>query len=592
MDFLGLKTLTVIEGTRQLIHQKNPGFDLGTIPVDDEATFALLNRGEVTGVFQIDGGMASWCTKFGFTGIGDIIALNALYRPGPMQFIPEYIERKKGVRKIEYAHPLLEKVCSETYGIIVYQEQVQQAANILAGYTLGQADLLRRAMGKKDTEKMAKEREHFVEGCERVNKIPARQANAIFDFLEKFAQYGFNKSHSAAYGLISYQTAYLKAHYPVEFMAAMLTHDATSTDRIAEIIAECARMGITILPPDVNRSALNFLPEELPGGRAIRFGLGSIKNVGEGAMETALAERNANGPYKSLEDFCSRLDSGTVNRKILESLVRCGAFDWDGRHRAALDAAIEGAMGAAASVQKDRASGQVSLFDSFSPLASGRPTPPKTGGSQSDVVRWTQAEQLGHEKELLGFYVTGHPLDDFRGSLESGSYTAISAALGMTEPASIRLAGLLTAVEKKFTKKDGRPFGIITLEDDSGTLEMTAWDETFTRHETLLKAGNVLSCTVKIVPREGTTRATASDFRELSPKASKKPVRLRLDRTLLREDDLPHISQVIRKHHGKRSLILEIVTSDGVAVPIQLGAEFSVGEEQSLRAGLEPWLRR
>ena len=590
MDFLGLKTLTVIEGVNQLIRQRRPDFDLSSIPIDDGATFELLNRGEVTGVFQIDGGMASWCTKFGFTGIGDIIALNALYRPGPMQFIPEYIERKKGTRKIEYAHPLLEKVCSETYGIIVYQEQVQQAANILAGYSLGQADLLRRAMGKKDVDKMAKERETFVEGCARVNQIPAKQANAIFDFLEKFAQYGFNKSHSAAYGMLSYQTAYLKAHYPVEFMAGMLTHDATSTDRIAEIIAECNRIGIVILPPDLNRSARSFLPEEFPGGRAIRFGLGSIKNVGEAAMDTAIAEREANGPYKSLEDFCSRLDSRTVNRKILESLVKCGAFDWDGRHRAALDMAIDGAMGAAASVQKDRASGQVSLFDSDSFAA---PTPAQgSHKSESTVVRWTRAEQLAHEKELLGFYVTGHPLDDYRGSLEAGSYGTTKEALAMTEAGSIRLAGVLATVEKKFTKKDGRPFGVMVMEDDSGTLEITAWDESFSKHELLLKPGSVISCTVKVVPRDGAIRATAGDFKALPPKASKRPLRIRMDLARIGETDLPGIAEAIRKHPGKRILILEIVTRSGAAVPLRLGEEFLIGDEMSLRAELSPWLSR
>jgi DNA polymerase-3 subunit alpha len=590
MDFLGLKTLTVIEGVNVLIRQREPDFDLSAIPMDDEATFDLLNRGEVTGVFQIDGGMASWCTKFGFTGIGDIIALNALYRPGPMQFIPEYIDRKKGTRKIEYAHPLLERVCSETYGIIVYQEQVQQAANILAGYSLGQADLLRRAMGKKDMEKMAKERETFVEGCAKVNQIPAKQANAIFDFLEKFAQYGFNKSHSAAYGMLSYQTAYLKAHYPMEFMAGMLTHDANSTDRIAEIISECNRMGISILPPDVNRSALTFLPEELPGGRAIRFGLASIKNVGEAAMATAIADRGANGPFKSLEDFCSRLDSKTVNKKILESLVKAGAFDWDGRHRAALDAAIEPAIGAAASVQKDRASGQVSLFDSFADLS---PAPaPKGDKNEETIERWTRSEQLAHEKELLGFYVTGHPLDDYRGSIEAGKYDSVTDALAMTEKGSVRLAGLLSTVEKRFTKKDGRPFGVMTFEDDSGTLEFTAWDESFTKHEEILKAGTVISCTVRVTPNDGSIRANASDFKALAPKPSKKPLRLRIDRTALSETDLPKIIEAIGKNPGKRSLILEIITPSGTTFPLQLGEEFAFGDEQKLRVALEPWLKR
>ena len=594
MDFLGLKTLTVIDDAVKLIHRHTPDFDISKIPMDDQASFDLLNRGESIGVFQLEsGGMVATAKRFQIEHFTDIIALIALYRPGPMQFIDDYIERKKGKKKIEYAHPLLEKICSETYGIIVYQEQVQQAASALAGYTLGQADLLRRAMGKKDIEKMAKEREVFVEGCARVNQIPAKQANAIFDFLEKFAQYGFNKSHSAAYGLLSYQTAYLKANHPVEFMAGLLGNEINNTDKIATFVGECARMGIAILPPDVNRSALTFLPEEIPGTRAIRFGLAAIKNVGEAAMETAIADREANGPFRSMEDFCSRLDSRTVNKKILESLVKCGAFDWDGRHRAALDAAIEGAMGAAASVQKDRASGQVSLFDSFADLAPASTKAAGNGtGTETAIERWTRSEMLGHEKELLGFYVTGHPLDDYRGNFESGSYGLVSEALAMTEAGSVKLAGLLSTVEKRFSKKDGRPFGILTLEDDSGTLELMAWDESYSKNEEILKPGTVLSCTARITPRDGSVRAMGSDFKALTPKASKRPLRLRMDRSRLIVDDLHAIHAAIKKHPGKRILILEIGTLSGAIVPLQLGEEFTVGDEMALRAELAPWLAK
>ena len=589
MDFLGLKTLTVIDDAVKLIHHHTPDFDISSIPMDDAATFDLLNRGESIGIFQLEsGGMTATAKRFQIEHFTDIIALIALYRPGPMQFIDDYVDRKKGRKKIEYAHPLLESICSETYGIIVYQEQVQQAASKLAGYTLGQADLLRRAMGKKDMEKMAKEREVFVEGCARVNQIPAKQANAIFDFLEKFAQYGFNKSHSAAYGLISYQTAYLKANHPVEFMAGLLGNEINNTDKIATLVTECGRMGITILPPDVNKSALTFLPEELPGGRAIRFGLAAIKNVGEAAMEAAIADRKANGLFKTMEDFCSRLDSRTVNKKILESLVKSGAFDWDGRHRASLFAAIESAMGAAASIQRDRASGQVSLFGSMEDLSPA----PSVNGSETDVDRWTRADQLAHEKELLGFYVTGHPLDDYRGSLESSSYSSISEARTMTEPGSLRLAGLITSLEKKFTKKDNRSFGIMTLEDDSGTLELTAWDESFSKHELLLKAGSVISCNARITHRDGDIRAIASEFKALTAKPSKKPLRLRIEHKRLTEEDLPTISAAILKHPGKRTLVLEIITASGTTIPLQLGPEFTIGNDQSLRNDLEPWLAR
>jgi DNA polymerase-3 subunit alpha len=589
MDFLGLKTLTVIDDAVKLIRRHTSGFDISSVPMDDKATFGLLNRGETIGVFQMEsGGMTATAKRFQIEHFTDIIALIALYRPGPMQFIDDYVERKKGRKKIEYAHPLLEKICSETYGIIVYQEQVQQAASALAGYTLGQADLLRRAMGKKDMEKMAKERAVFVEGCAKVNSIPERQANAIFDFLEKFAQYGFNKSHSAAYGLLSYQTAYLKANHPVEFMSGLLGNEINNTDKIAVFVGECARMGISILPPDINRSALTFLPEEIPGGKAIRFGLAAIKNVGEAAMAAAVAERERDGSYKSLEDFCSRLDSRTVNRKILESLVKAGAFDWDGRHRAALDASIEGALGAAASIQRDRASGQVSLFDSLEKLA----PPPSKDGEKAETPRWNRADQLSHEKELLGFYVTGHPLDDFRGHFETESLDSTTAALAVTEKETLKIAGLVTTVEKRFTKKDGRPFGILTLEDVEGTIECTAWDESFSKHEEILKPGTVVSCTLRVTPGEGGVRAIASDFKVLSPKASRRAIRLRLDRSKLILDDLHGIAETVLKHSGKRTLILEIETLSGKAAPLRLGEAFRVGDEMALRVALERWLKR
>src|SRR5207302_4671123 len=265
MDFLGLKTLTVIRDAETLIHAKQPDFDINKIPLDDAATFALLNRAETVGLFQLDGGMASWCRQFDFKSLEDIYALSALYRPGPMEFIPDYIKRKKGQTKIKYAHPLLQEVCGDTYGIMIYQEQVMQAAQVLAGYTLGGADLLRRAMGKKDKEKMAKEREKFVAGFKRLNDIDAKKANEIFDLLEKFAGYGFNRSHSAAYAWVSYQTAFMKANWPVEFMAAVLSNEVNNTDKISTFVGECKRMGIRILPPNVNKSSAKFTPEMCDG---------------------------------------------------------------------------------------------------------------------------------------------------------------------------------------------------------------------------------------------------------------------------------------------------------------------------------------
>src|SRR5437773_696328 len=349
MDFLGLKTLTVIEDTLALIHKREPEFSLKNISLNDGDSFALYNRGETIGLFQMEsGGMTSTAKQFDVRKIDDIIALIALYRPGPMDLIGDYIKRKRGLMKIRYEHPLLQEICAETYGVMIYQEQVMAAASRLAGYSLAQGDLLRRAMGKKDKEKMAKERQNFIEGCARTNKIPEKKANAIFDLLEKFAGYGFNKSHSAAYGLISYQTAYLKAHYPVEFMAGLLSNEINNTEKISIFVGECKRMGISILPPDINKSSLKFTPETVtgiggtgagiadPGYSAIRYGLAAIKHVGESAMEAVIREREQRGDFISLEDFCTRLDSRIANRKMLESLVKSGAFDFLGYDRADL----------------------------------------------------------------------------------------------------------------------------------------------------------------------------------------------------------------------------------------------------------------
>jgi len=579
MDFLGLKTLTVLEHAVKLIHRKVPDFDLATIPTEDQAAFDIYNRGETLGVFQMEsGGITNCCKRFDVASIEDIIAIGALYRPGPMQFIDDYIARKKGQKTIQYAHPLLEQVCAETQGIIVYQEQVQRAANVLAGYSLGEADLLRRAMGKKDKEKMAKERERFVAGCGRVNGIPEASAHAIFDFIAKFAEYGFNKSHSAAYGWVSYQTAYVKAHFPVEFMSALLTHDASTTDRIAEVIAECSRMGIKVLPPDVNRSGLFFTPEELGDTTAIRFGLASIKNVGAGAMESVINERDKAGTFASLEDFCGRLDSRTVNRKILESLVKCGAFDDFGKSRAQLFADLDQAMSAAAAIQKDRASGQGALFDAFDL------TPPKpVSAKASGVEPWPRNEMLAYEKELLGFYITGHPLEAYAGHFDSPKISTIATAMQIDEPATLKLAGIIGSVEKKFTKKDGRPFAVILLEDFTGQIEMTAWDDTFTENAALLVPGTVVGVSARVMRKDESVRATANSFSALKQKTSAKPVRLRLARHKLTESDLSDILDAVKRYPGKRPLILEIAFENGSAVEIPAADDLSVGDEGALK---------
>lgn len=575
MDFLGLKTLTIMEEAVRLVREGGGDVDVDAIPVDDRGAFDIYNRGETLGVFQMESaGITNCCKRFDVSTIEDIIAIGALYRPGPMQFIDDYIERKKGLKKVEYPHPLLEQVCAETQGIIVYQEQVQRAASVLAGYSLGEADLLRRAMGKKDAAKMAKEKERFIAGCGEKNGIPPNVAEAIFGFIEKFAQYGFNKSHSAAYGWISYQTAYLKAHHPREFMAAMLTYDAGTTDRLAQVIGECRRMGIPVLPPDINASGLKFRPEA--GGGGIRFGLASVKNVGAGAMEAAIAEREAKGPYRSLQDFCSRLDGRTVNRKILESLVRCGVFDCIERNRAAVFEQIEGAVAAAAALQRDRASGQASLFGEMA-MEAGAPRKRK-----GKVPPWELAEVLGHEKELLGYYVSGHPLDAYAGHFDSGKYQTIAEAREAPEPGMFRLAGLVVSAEKKFARKDGKPFGVVVLEDFTGSLEITAWDETYSKHAGLFVAGTAVSINTRIVRRDEAVRATAGAVAALKPRKSVRPVRLRLARERLDEAGLDAIHAAVLRHAGERPLILEFVFPNGRTFEMPAGDGFGVGDERGL----------
>lgn len=509
MDFLGLKTLTVIHDACMHIRRHTPDFDIHRVPLDDPATFELLSRGQTVAVFQLEsGGMMNLCRQFGVETIEHIIALLALYRPGPMQFIPEFIARKKGLQKVEYLHPLLEEISRETYGILVYQEQVQQAANRLAGYTLGQADMLRRAMGKKDKEKMAKERHSFVKGCMETNGIPEERAHEIFDLLEKFAQYGFNKSHSAAYGLVTYQTAYLKANYPVEFMAGVLSNEISNTDKIANFTAECQAMKIKILPPDVNRSGLVFLPECLNGKKAIRYGLAAIKNVGEGPMTLALEERAKNGLFKSLEDFANRLDARACNKRVLESLIRAGAFDFTGEERAALFARVDAVLASASSAHKDRAAGQGSLFDM---MEIGGPPAMASGVAETGAIQpWSQEQRLADEKELLGFYVSGHPLEKWRELIESGEF----AKLGELEELELSKRGrdgrwegprftfgvIIQDVEQRFSKTNGNPFAILKIEDFTGQVEVMVIGRTYERLQGagLLKKGAVVALDARV----------------------------------------------------------------------------------------------
>jgi DNA polymerase-3 subunit alpha len=616
MDFLGLKTLTVIHEAEYWIHKRVPGFRVANAPLEDTKTFDLIKRGETVAVFQMEsGGMVNTCKQLGPDTIEEIIAILALYRPGPMQFIPDYIKRKKGEEKVDYPHPLLEKISKETYGILVYQEQVMQAANLLAGFSLGQADLLRRAMGKKDAAEMARQRLIFVEGCLKTNDIQAKLANSIFDLLEKFAQYGFNKSHSAAYGIVTYRTAYLKANYPVEFMAAVLSYEISNPDKIANFVSECFEMGIKVLPPDVNKSSLKFAPErfetEEDVPNAIRYGLSAIKNVGEGAMEAAIAEREKNGLYTSLEDFAARLDNRAVNKKLMESLVKAGAFDFTKEPRAVMFAKLEQVLASAASMQKDKKAGQGGLFDDFE-LA--QPKSKKNEASAPSIV-WSTDEVLAFEKELLGFYVSGHPLDSYRGHFDSSKIIKIAsiADIDTKEKASSHsIAGILSQLEVRYSKKDNRPFATFKFEDFTGQIEMMCWSDDYEKTKDVLANGAVLGLRIRVSKDQKTdgNRVTMNSATPLKPKAAKprnagdpdpseppppkppappKPYVLRLNTKQHDVTDLERIQEVLLAYPGTLPVFLEI-SQNGHKARLELDESFRVTPGPDLRRALTVWL--
>ena len=612
MDFLGLKTLTVIEDTLGLIHKREPDFSLKNIPLDDPAAFALYNRGETIGLFQMEsGGMTSLSKQLDVKKLDDIIALIALYRPGPMELIPEYVKAKKGITSIKYLHPLLEEICADTYGVMIYQEQVMAAASKLAGYSLAQADLLRRAMGKKDKEKMAKERKNFIEGCARTNKIAEKKANAIFDLLEKFAGYGFNKSHSAAYGVISYQTAYLKAHYPVEFMAGLLSNEVNNTEKISVFVGECKRMGTSILPPDVNKSGLKFTPETVagigdagattqgsqtgvpdPGYKAIRYGLAAIKHVGESAMEAAIRERERGGDFTSLEDFCSRLDSRIANRKMLESLVKAGAFDFLGRERAELYAYIDEALSASAAAYRDRVAGQVSLFDEV--------TAPTTSRKKL-IAPWSEHEKLSYEKELLGFYVSGHPLDAYVDLFAAKNYRSIASLGELDDRAPFKIAGAIVEVEKKFTRREGKPFAVVWVEDLSDIIEVVVWNEVYLKISDVLVAGRVIEIRGTLDRRDDALRATAQEVKTLAPgKANganerstdtcQEPAVLLQFSAAATSNELREVREILATSPGRRPVQLLFDRTNGNSLRLDAGAEFRINLTRDLEGKLSRWL--
>lgn len=493
MDFLGLKTLTVISDAQDNVQATRnlPDFDVEKVPLDDQNTFDLLNSGRTTAVFQLEsGGMQQLCRQIGLSSFEEIIALIALYRPGPMQFIPQFIEGKKDPSTVVIPHPLLKDLVQETYGVLVYQEQVMQSAQIIAGYTLGGADILRRAMGKKIKSVMDAQKEVFIKGAKATNDIDRKTAESIFALLEKFAQYGFNKSHSAAYAMLSYRTAYLKANYPVEFMAAVLTSEQGNADKISHFLAECNAMNVPVLSPDVNESGSTFTPILEGESGSIRFGMAAIKGVGEGAALVIMEEREKDGPYKSFSDFIVRQSDKNVNRRVIEALIKTGGFDSLGEDRATLLDSLDSELAEAESARRDREAGQSSLFDMLGD--DGVADEDKPGASRKNIEPMTMTEKLKYEKELLGFYISGHPMDAFAG-LDTAIDTFVHPddLMNFDDRTTFRLGGIVSNLAIKYTRKDSRQMAVFNLATRFHSFEMIMFPDPYEKNGMRLEDGKL-----------------------------------------------------------------------------------------------------
>ncbi|MBN1479208.1 DNA polymerase III subunit alpha [candidate division KSB1 bacterium] len=494
MDFLGLRTLTVIQYAVEAIARKGIKIDLKNLPLDDPKVYELFGNGHTVGIFQFESsGMQEYLKKLKPTSIEDLIAMNALYRPGPMAMIDDFIDRKYGRKKIEYLHPKLEGILHNTYGIIVYQEQVMRIASDLAGYSLGGADLLRRAMGKKKIEEMEKQRLIFIDGCKK-NGIPEQKAREIFSYMEEFAKYGFNKSHSASYSVVAYQTAYLKVHYPAEFMAATISSEMNSSDRVTILLEECRRMGLDVLPPDVNESNWDFVVAE---GK-IHFGLGAVKNVGKGAVESIVNERQENGPYSSIFDLARRMNQSSVNRKVFESLSEAGAFDSLIGTRAQQYAAVEAAVEFAQKTRRANGSdNQASLFDFDGDKAFEIPEP-----SLPVVEEWKQNDILHREKNILGFFLSGHPLDDYRDEVNAFSTLALDHAAEQKDQTPARICGIISDVKMHMDRKK-RPMAFFKVEDFTGSIEGLAFADAYETYRAYIYVDSMVVISGRINAREG-----------------------------------------------------------------------------------------
>jgi DNA polymerase-3 subunit alpha len=579
-DFLGLKTLTVLTQAEALVRRRDPEFSLAGIPLDDPKTFAILGHGDSTGVFQLESsGMRDVLRRMKPDRFEDIIALVALYRPGPMDDIPKYINVKNGTEPADYLHPALEPILKETFGIMVYQEQVMQIAQTLSGYTLGGADLLRRAMGKKIKEEMEAQRNDFVAGA--VGRgVDEGQAKGIFEKVNKFAGYGFNKCHAAPYALIAYQTAWFKANYPVEFFAASMTFDINNTDKLGLFRQELDRLKIRLLPPDINRSeALFGVEADAEGGLAVRYALAAVRNVGQGAAEGIVAARKAEGPFKSLADFARRSDPRAVNKRALENLVCAGAFDGLNPNRHQTYQGVELMLRQAGAAANDRASQQVSLF----------------GGAFSEpdhlslpqTADWPLMEKLRHEFEAIGFYLSAHPLDSFGSTLkrlEVVRYADLPSWIVGRPTMRAKLAGIVTGRQERTSAKGSR-FAFVQLSDASGVFEIVVFSETLAAHRELLEPGTPLLLTVDVRLDPDNTRLTAQAIQGLEAAAAQTSVGLKV--YLNDSGPIPSLRQIMERcgrGKGRLRLVLELERGRECEVAVPGGWAISPATRGAIKA--------
>jgi DNA polymerase-3 subunit alpha len=570
MDFLGLTTLTVLSDTVKLIAaNRGVQVDLETLSLDDTATYQLFSRGDTTAIFQFEShGMRDILRRYQPTRLEDLTALNALYRPGPIQggMIDDFIARKHGKKKgsatkggVDLVHdlPELKDILEETYGVILYQEQVMQIANRLAGFSLGEADILRRAMGKKNRDEMAAQREKFLTGC-AVKKIPPKKAERIFDLMAEFAGYGFNKSHSCAYALLAYQTAWLKTHYAVEFMAALLTSETGNTEKAVKYIHEAKGMGITVLPPDVNTSDVDFTPV----GEQIRFGMRAIKNVGENTVRGILEARQKLGKFRSIFELCDSVDPRLLNRRVLESLVKSGALDSLGARRSQLYAVLDRSMERGQKIQRDSASTQHGLFVAGAGGSGHAPLEPEL----PDAEEWPEYELLANEFATLGFYISGHPLDKYSARLKELKAVELAAMEGRRNGEDIVIGALVSSTRPMRSRKGDR-WAILNLQDMTGELEALVFPEAFARLEAVLKSGVPLLLRGRVNVEDAGTRVAIQEAKPLdgiagAPETTAR-MRVRIDLSAMDEMTLDQIKTVLAGSPGPCPIAFDIFDPDG-----------------------------